>query len=145
MWQCHSSHGYDNVIMPVTIVSILFLWFLLISDEILYEISYIRNIISLYFCAYVEYKKWSPNAILETVLVWMWSCHSSHGHWWCQQYPWLRWKIIATDALTSAMSVATILGAADVNNDRGYYQYCDGPKYTCGYNDLPSHCYCAFL
>jgi hypothetical protein len=41
--------------------------------------------------------------------------------------------------------VATILGAADVNNDRGYYQYCDGPKYTCGYNDLPSHCYCAFL
>jgi hypothetical protein len=38
-----------------------------------------------------------------------------------------------------------ILGAVDVNDARDYYHYSDGPKYTHGYNDLPSCCYCALL
>jgi hypothetical protein len=47
--------------------------------------------------------------------------------------------------MMSAMFVAAILGDVDVNDDRDYYHYSDGPKYACGYNDLPSHCYCALL
>jgi hypothetical protein len=34
---------------------------------------------------------------------------------------------------------------ADVNGALGYYHCSDGPKYVCGYNDLPSRCYYAVL
>jgi hypothetical protein len=54
-------------------------------------------------------------------------------------------KIVATDTLTSEMSIAAILGVADVNDACGYYHCSDGPKCTLGYNDLSSHCYCALL
>jgi hypothetical protein len=47
--------------------------------------------------------------------------------------------------MTSVMPVAAILGDADVNDARGYYHYSDGSKCVCGYNDLPSHYYCAVL
>jgi hypothetical protein len=47
--------------------------------------------------------------------------------------------------MMSAMPVAAILGAADVNGARGYYHCSDGPKYVHGYNALPSRCYCALL
>jgi hypothetical protein len=64
--------------MLVAAVNILFWWFLLILDEFWYEINCIRKIISLLFYAYVKHQKWSTDAILVSVLVWMWTCHSSH-------------------------------------------------------------------
>jgi hypothetical protein len=54
-------------------------------------------------------------------------------------------KIVATGVLMSAMSVATTLGAADMNDTCDYYHYSDGPKCAHGYNDLSSRCYCSFL
>jgi hypothetical protein len=46
----------------------------------------------------------------------MWSFHSNYGYRWHKKCTWLLWKIVATRALMSAMSVTTILGAADVNS-----------------------------
>jgi hypothetical protein len=54
-------------------------------------------------------------------------------------------KIVATGALTSAIPIAAILGAADVSDACGYYHCSNGPKCTRDYNDLPSHCYCDLL
>jgi hypothetical protein len=84
MLPCHSSHGYDDIIMLVTTMSILFSWFILIPDEFSHETSCIRKVISLPFCVYVEHSKKSPDVILSSILVWMWPCHNSHGHWWHQ-------------------------------------------------------------
>jgi hypothetical protein len=50
---------------------------------------------------------------------------------------WLLSKIVVTDTLTSAMSVATIFGDDDVNDTCGYYHCSDGSKCVCDYNDLP--------
>jgi hypothetical protein len=47
--------------------------------------------------------------------------------------------------MMSAILVTAILGATDVNDARGYYHCSDRIKYTCGYNDLTSLCYCALL
>jgi hypothetical protein len=47
--------------------------------------------------------------------------------------------------MTSVMPMATVLDVADVNDARSYYHYSDMSKYARGYNDLPSHCYCAVL
>jgi hypothetical protein len=80
MWQCHGSHGHDDVIMSVATVSTLFWWSTLTMDEFWYETSYIENVISLPFYAYVECQKRITNTILTSVLIWMWSCHSSHRH-----------------------------------------------------------------
>jgi hypothetical protein len=43
------------------------------------------------------------------------------------------------------MHIAAILGDADVNSVHGYYHCSDRSKYVCGYNDLPSRCYCVVL
>jgi hypothetical protein len=40
--------------------------------------------------------------------------------------------------MTSTMSVAAILGVADVNDTHDYYQCSDGSKCVHDYNDLPS-------
>jgi hypothetical protein len=65
MWPCHGNHGYDDIIMPVATVSILFWWFLLILNEFWHEISCIKKIIFLPFYAYVEHKKQRTDAILH--------------------------------------------------------------------------------
>jgi hypothetical protein len=41
--------------------------------------------------------------------------------------------------LMSAIPVAAILGAIDINSACGYYHYSDVSKYSRDYNDLPSH------
>jgi hypothetical protein len=87
LWSCHSSHGYDDVIMRVTTMSIPFWWFSLIQDEFWYETDCIGNVTSFPFYAYVEHWKRSTDAILASILIWIWPCHNSHGHWWCQQCP----------------------------------------------------------
>jgi hypothetical protein len=105
MWPCHSSHGYDDVIMYMTIVIILVWWFLLILNEFWHKSGCIRKIISLPFCAYVEHPKQSIDVIVTSVLVWMWSCHSSYRHddvimpvttvsilfWWFSLIPYEFW------------------------------------------------------
>jgi hypothetical protein len=47
--------------------------------------------------------------------------------------------------LTVSCSVAAILGAADVNDARGYYHCSDGPNFACDYYGNHPHCYCAHL
>jgi hypothetical protein len=71
MWPCHSSHhahGYCEHIV------------LLIQDEFWHVTSENGNVISLPFYAYVEHLKWSPDAILMSILVWVWPCHRCHEH-----------------------------------------------------------------
>jgi hypothetical protein len=43
------------------------------------------------------------------------------------------------------MSIAAIFRTVGLNDILGYYHCSDGLKYAHGYNNLPSHCYCAFL
>jgi hypothetical protein len=66
-------------VIPVATVSILFWWFLLNPDKFWYETSCIGKIISFSFYAYVEYQKRSLEAILTSVLVWIWPYHNSNG------------------------------------------------------------------
>jgi hypothetical protein len=71
MRPCYSSQGHDDVIMPLTTVSILFYWFPLILDEFWHVTSCIENVISFPFYAYVECQKWSP----------MWFWHPFEYEW----------------------------------------------------------------
>jgi hypothetical protein len=47
--------------------------------------------------------------------------------------------------MTSVMSVAVVLGAADNNDIRGYYHYSDMPNFARGYYGNHPCCYCAHL
>jgi hypothetical protein len=53
---------------------------LMISDECCYETSYIENVVSLSFYAYVKRPKQSSDATWASILVRMLPRHSSHGH-----------------------------------------------------------------
>jgi hypothetical protein len=74
------SNGRDNIIIPVASVRILFRWLPLIPDEFQHEISCIRKIIPLSFCAYVKHSKRSSNVTWTSILVWMLPRHNSYGH-----------------------------------------------------------------
>jgi hypothetical protein len=60
---------YDDVIVSVATVGILFWWLPYILDEFWYETSCIKNIIFLPFYTYVEHQKQSMDAILTSILV----------------------------------------------------------------------------
>jgi hypothetical protein len=49
------------------------------------------------------------------------------------------------DMMTSTIFVAIILGAADINDARGYYHYSDEPNFTLGYCGNHPRRYCARL
>jgi hypothetical protein len=66
---CHNSYGHDDIVMFVATVNILFSWSSLIPAEFKYGTSCIGKVISLLFYAYIEHQKWSPDAILTSVLV----------------------------------------------------------------------------
>jgi hypothetical protein len=93
--------------MHVATVNILFWWFLFILDEFWYETSYIGKINFLPFYAYIECQKQSTDAILTSVLEWIWPCHISHGH----------------DDVSNARDYCenNSNGNADVSNDRCCY------------------------
>jgi hypothetical protein len=61
-------------------MGILFWSFLLILYEFWHVISFIVNVISLTFYAYIERRKRSSDAILASVLVGIWPSHSNHRH-----------------------------------------------------------------
>jgi hypothetical protein len=63
--------GMMTSAMLVSPVSILFWWFSLTPSEFRHMTNCIGNVISLHFYAYIECQKWSPDAILASVLVWM--------------------------------------------------------------------------
>jgi hypothetical protein len=57
----------------------------------------------------------------------------------------LSYHTVATDMMTSEMSVAPILGAANLNEAHGYYQCSDGSNFTRSYYRNHPRCYCARL
>jgi hypothetical protein len=49
------------------------------------------------------------------------------------------------DMMTSAVPIAAILGAADINDAHDYYHYSDGPNFARDYFGNHPRSYCARL